>query len=218
MNKHFVRVETGYKGPDMIIAGLTGSIAMGKSTVASMFAALGCPVFDADAAVTEFYESENASVVEAAFPGTVVNGVVNRGLLASLALIDRSSIARLEAIVHPAVAARRNRFLHSARHQGRYVALLDIPLLFETGGDHAVDLIIVASATVENQRTRALTRRNLTASKLESILSRQIPDGDKRKRAHFVIDTNRSLAESEAQVAGLVRAIAGLSGNGTLNA
>jgi dephospho-CoA kinase len=202
----------------MIVVGLTGSIAMGKSTIASMFAALGCPVFDADAVVKEFYESANAAVVEAAFPGVVVNGVLHRELLASLALIDYSSMLRLEAIVHPAVAVQQSRFLQHARDQDRRVALLDIPLLFETGGEQSVDLVIVVSASLDNQRTRALARPNMTASRLEAIVSRQIPDSDKRNRAHCVVDTNKSLTESETQVAGLFRAIAGLSGKGIPNA
>jgi dephospho-CoA kinase len=202
----------------MIVAGLTGSIAMGKSTIASMFAAHGWPVFDADVAVKGFYESDNAVVIEAAFPGVVMNGVVDRERLASRALIDSSAMSRLEAIVHPAVAARRSQFLLDARNQGRHIALLDIPLLFETGGDRSVDLVVVVSASLDNQRTRALSRSNMTAAKFDSILSRQIPDKEKRRRAHCVIDTNGSLADSAAEVAGLVRAIAGVTGKGSNNA
>jgi dephospho-CoA kinase len=202
----------------MIVAGLTGSIAAGKSTIASMFTALGCPVFDADAAVREFYQSDGAVVIEAAFPGVVVNGIVDRQLLAARALTAPSTMSQLESIVHPAVAIRQSGFLQSACCKGRNLALLDIPLLFETGGDGSVDLVIVVSSSAENQRARALSRGGMTTSKFDSILARQIPDGDKRKRAHFVIDTNKSLAESAAQVAGIVRAIAGMSGKGVFDA
>ncbi len=198
----------------MIVAGLTGSIAMGKSTIAGMFAALGCPVFDADFAVKEFYESDSSAVIEAAFPGVVRDGILDRERLASRVLIDASAMSRLEAIVHPAVAARRRQFLLDARNQGRHLALLDIPLLFETGGDRSVDLVIVVSASLDNQRTRALARSNMTAAKFDSILARQIPDSEKRRRAHYVIDTDKPLADCAAEVASFVRTIAGLSGRG----
>jgi len=191
---------------------------MGKSTIATMLAALGWPVFDADMAVKDFYESDDAVVIEAAFPGVVTDGVVNRELLASRTLSDSSAMSHLEAIVHPAVAARRSRFLRDARKQCRHVVLLDIPLLFESGGDRSVDFVIVVSASLDNQRTRALSRSNMTASKFDSILARQIPDKEKRRRAHYVIDTNKSLTDSAAQVAGLVRAIAGVTGKGSKNA
>jgi dephospho-CoA kinase len=202
----------------VIIAGLTGSIAMGKSTVAGMFAALGCVVFDADAAVRKFHESEGAAAMEAAFPGVVVNGVVDRELLASRALVDPTAIARLEAIVHPAVAEQRTHFLRRAHGEGRRIALLDVPLLFETGGDLAADLVIVVSANPHNQRARALSRPGMTLAKLELILSRQTPDNHKRRHAHFVIDTNSSLRDTAAEVAGLVRSIASMGGRGMLNA
>lgn len=198
----------------MIVAGLTGSIAMGKSTIAAMFAALGCPVFDADAAVRDFYQSEGAETVEAAFPGVVTDGVVSRERLAVHVLSDVAAMKRLEGIVHPAVAARRTRFLDNARALGRRIAFLDIPLLFETGGDRFVDLVVVVSASPETQRARVLAREGMTLAKFESLASRQTPDAEKRRWAHVVIDTNGPLEETRAQAEGLVRAIAGMPGKG----
>ena len=202
----------------MIIAGLTGSIAMGKSTVADMFAALGCPVFDADAAVRDYYRTEGVGVMEAAFPGVVVDGVVSREHLAALALGHADAMKRLETIVHPAVAGRRRRFLDQARANGRRVAFLDVPLLFETGGDRSVDVVVVVSARPETQRLRALARDGMTPAKFDALLSRQTPDAEKRRRAHFVIDTNGSIDESRAQAASFVRAIVGMPGKGIGNA
>ena len=202
----------------MIVVGLTGSIAMGKSTVARIFASLGYPVFDADAAVSELYESDYAAIIEAEFPGVVAGGRVNRDALATRVLVDNSAMARLEAIVHPAVEMRRRQFLTDAFDKGRKVAVLDIPLLFEKGWDRSLDLVVVVSASSESQRVRALSRSNMNASKLEQILSRQTPDSDKRRRAHFIIDNNGSTAKTAAQVSGLARAISGLTGNRIGNA
>jgi dephospho-CoA kinase len=202
----------------VIVVGLTGSIAMGKSTVGRMFAELGCPVFDADSAVRDFYRAEGVGPVESVFPGVVVDGVVDRERLAVRVLGEADAILRLEAVVHPAVAVRRVRFLEEARGLGRRVAFCDIPLLFETGGDRAFDLVIVVSARPEIQRARALAREGATRAKFEAIISRQIPDIEKRRRAHFVIDTNGPLHESRAQAECLVRAIAALPGGGARNA
>lgn len=196
----------------MIVAGLTGSIAMGKSTVARMFAELGCPVFDADAAVREFYAAEGAVLVESAFPGVVVDGAVDRERLAARVLVDGDVMPRLEAIVHPAVALRRAWFLDQARRTGRRVAFCDIPLLFETDGEKAFDLVVMVSARPQVQRARALARPGTTTAKFEAVLARQMPDAEKRRRAHFVIDTNGSLDESRAQAVSLVRAITALPG------
>ena len=196
----------------MIVAGLTGSIAMGKSTVARMFAQLGCPVFDADSAVRDFYQAEGTALVESVFPGVVVDSVVDRERLANRVLSEDDAISRLEALVHPAVALRRTRFLGLARDLGRRIALCDIPLLFETGGERAFDLVIVVSARPEVQRARALSREGATRTKFEAIIARQMPDIEKRRRAHFVVDTNGPLDESRTQVEDLVRAIAALPG------
>ncbi len=202
----------------MIVAGLTGSIAMGKSTVAAMLAALGRPVFDADAAVREFYGAEGAALVEKAFPGVVLDGAVSRERLAQRVLGDARSMARLEAIVHPAVARRRQAFLDAARTAGHRVAFLDVPLLFETGGDRAVDVVVVVSARAPTQRARALAREGMTPEKLDALMARQTPDADKRRRADFVIDTEGSIDDTRAQVAALVRDLDASSPKGTLHA
>lgn len=198
----------------MIVAGLTGSIAMGKSTIAAMLAEAGCPVFDADAAVRDYYAHEGAAVIEAAFPGVVVEGAVDRNFLAGRVLGNDEAMRRLEAIVHPAVGERRRRFLEAARATGRRIAVLDIPLLFETGGEKRVEIVLVVSADAAKQRARALARPGMTVEKFEAILARQTPDAEKRRRAHFVIDTNGSLDDSRAQVRALVRALAGNPGRG----
>jgi dephospho-CoA kinase len=192
----------------MIVAGLTGSIAMGKSTVGKMFAALGAPVFDADAAVREFYQTPQASAVEAAFPGVTVDGAVDRDRLAAATLSDPAALRRLEEIVHPEVARRRQAFLAAAAAAGRRLVVVDVPLLFETEGEGSVDLVVVVSAGAEAQRARALLRPGMSETKLAAILARQTPDAEKRRRAHFVIDTSGELAATRAQVAGLMRALA----------
>lgn len=196
----------------MIVAGLTGSIAMGKSTVAKMLAALGAPVFDADLAVREFYRSPGAASVEAAFPGVLENGEVNRDKLAAATLGDPQALKCLEAIVHPQVARARQAFLDRAVAQGRRVVVVDVPLLVETGGEKAVDLVIVVSAGEAAQRARALARPGMSEAKLEAILARQAPDREKRRRAHFVIDTNSTLEQTRAQAAAVLRAIAAMPG------
>ena len=192
----------------MLIAGLTGSIAMGKSTIATMLNELGFPVFDADAAVRDYYAAEGAQVIEATFPGVVVDGVVDRERLGARVLSDDAAIRRLEAIVPPAVGERRAKFLEAARASGRRMAVLDIPLLFETGGEKRVDLVIVVSAKPEQQRARALARPGMTEDKFEAILARQTPDDEKRRRAQVVIDTSGTLEDSRAQVERLARALA----------
>ncbi len=200
----------------MIIAGLTGSIAMGKTTVAKVFAALGAPVFDADAAVREFDRSPGAAVVVAAFPGVIVAGEVNREKLAAATLGDPQALKRLEAIVHPEVGKLRRAFLDRAVAEGRRVVIVDVPLLIETGGDKAVDLVLVVSAGEAAQRARALARPGMSEAKLDAILARQAPDREKRRRAHFVIDTNSTLEQTRAQAAGVLRAIAAMPGGRSL--
>lgn len=196
----------------MIVAGLTGSIAMGKSTVAKMFAALGVPVFDADREVREFYGSPGAEAIEAAFPGVIEGGRVNRDKLAAAALADPLALARLEAIVHPEVARRRRSFLERAAAEGRRVVVLDVPLLVETETIDCVDLVVVVSASEATQRARALARPGMSAAKFEAILARQAPDGEKRRRAHYVIDTDGAYERTRAQTAGVLRAIAAMVG------
>jgi dephospho-CoA kinase len=202
----------------LIIAGLTGSIAMGKSTVAGMFAGLGVPTFDADEAVRHFYAGEGVAVVDAAFPGVAVSGQVDRERLGSRVLGDAEALRRLEGIVHPAVAQARGQFLIRADAAGRRLVIVDVPLLFETGGETSVDLVIVVSAPADVQRARALARAGMSEAKLEAILSRQTPDAEKRRRAHFVIDTDGRLELTRAVIAQFVRSTAPLTRGRTRHA
>ena len=202
----------------MIVAGLTGSIAMGKSTVGAMLAKLGAPVFDADAAVRTFYSEAGAARVEDLFPGVVADGLVDRERLSRIVLEDPAALARLENLVHPAVAAARASFVARAAREGRRIAIVDVPLLFETGGEATVDLVVVVSASQAAQRARALARQGMTEAKLDAILARQTSDSEKRRRAHFVIDTNGSLSATRAQVIQFLRAASGLEGRGAPHA
>ena len=179
---------------------LTGSIGMGKSTVAKMFAARGIPVFDADAVVRDLQGAEGSlvPVIGQRFPGAVRDGAVDRDALAAAVLGDPDKLAALEAIVHPAVHLERTRFI--TQHGDAPALLFDIPLLFETGGEQAFDHVIVVSAPAELQRQRVLGRPGMTQVKLGAILARQMPDGEKRRRADFVINTGGTLAETERQV------------------
>jgi dephospho-CoA kinase len=192
----------------MIRLGLTGSIGMGKSTVAAMFAARGVPVFDADAAVHRLQGPGGRLVaaIEAAFPGTTGADGVDRAALGKAVLGDRAALQRLEALVHPAVAEERGAFLQ-ANAQAPLV-LLDIPLLFETGGEAQVDKIAVVSAPADVQRARVLARPGMTDERFAAILARQTPDTEKRRRADFVIDTGGALAATEAQVDALIACLA----------
>lgn len=179
---------------------LTGSIGMGKSTVAAMFAEAGIPVFDADAVVRKLQGPGGALVplIESRFPGTTRDGTVDREALSAAVLYDKDELAALEAIVHPAVHHERTRFI--VGHGAAPALLFDIPLLFETGGDKTFETVIVVSAPAEIQRQRVLERPGMTVAKLNSILSRQMPDAEKRARADFVIDTSGSLKDTRAQV------------------
>ncbi len=194
----------------MIVAGLTGSIAMGKSTVAAMFAEFGVPIFDADDAVREFYAGDGARSVEAVFPGVTILGQIDRQRLGALVLGDADALRQLESLVHPAVANARARFLEHSATEGRRLVIVDVPLLFETGEDSSVDLVIVVSAPESVQRERALAREGMTDTKLDAILSRQTSDVEKRRRAHFIVDTGGSLDQTRAIVAQFMRATAAL--------
>ena len=187
-----------------LIVGLTGSIGMGKSTVAAMFEAAGVPVFDADAEVRAMQGpgGELVPAIEAAFPGSTGEAGVLRDALGAQVFGDREALGRLEAIVHPAVAARREAFL--IEHAGVPLVVFDIPLLFEKGGVAAVDRVVVVSAPSAAQRARVLARPGMTEDKFAHILSLQVPDRDKRDRADHVIDTGTSLAETEAAVEALI--------------
>jgi dephospho-CoA kinase len=202
----------------MIVVGLTGSVAMGKSTVAAMFAEIGVSVFDADEAVRMFYAGIGAEAVDAMFPGVLVNGVIDRARLAEFVLGDPAALQRLEALVHPAVADLQARFIERAAAEGRQLTILDVPLLFETGGESGVDLVVVVSAPKAIQRARALMRGGMGEAKLDAILSRQMSDLEKRRRAHFVINTGGSLEQTRAQVSQFMRAASGLFGRGTRHA
>ncbi len=194
-----------------MILGLTGSIGMGKSTVAAMFADLGVPVFDADAAVHQLQGpgGKLVAAIEAAFPGSTTDGAVDRPKLRAMVIGDDAAIARLEAIVHPAVAAERASFL--ARH-GHGLVVVDVPLLFETAGDAKVDRVVVVSAPEDVQRMRVLARPGMTFGTFQAILARQMPDAEKRARADFVIRTDTSLEETRAQVRAVIACVAGAEG------
>jgi dephospho-CoA kinase len=184
----------------MIILGLTGSIGMGKSTTAKLFAEAGVPVYDADAAVHALYEGEAAPSIEAAFPGTTAGGKVDRNKLSAQVVHDPAAMKRLEGIVHPMLGASRQKFLREAEQSGAPVAVVDVPLLYETGGEKRVDAVVVVTTTPEIQRQRILTRDNMTGEKLEAILARQLPDPEKRKRADFVVDTSHGLDPVRARI------------------
>jgi dephospho-CoA kinase len=193
----------------MFVLGLTGSIGMGKSTAAAMFRAEGIAVHDADAVVHALYRGEAAPVIEAAFPGTTRDGVVDRGLLGALVLDDPAALARLEAIMHPLVAASRDAFLTEAEKKGARLVVLDVPLLFETGGDRRVDAVVLVTAPEAVQKERVSQRPGMTPERLAVILARQWPDAEKRARAHFIIDTGGEFAATARQVRAILRALAG---------
>jgi dephospho-CoA kinase len=184
----------------MIILGLTGSIGMGKSTTAKLFVEAGVPLYDADATVHSLYEGEAAPAIEAAFPGSTVGGKVDRTRLSAQVVHDPAAMRRLEQIVHPMLGASRQKFLEDAERSGAPVAVVDVPLLFETGGEKRVDAVVVVTTTPEIQRERILARDNMTAEKLDAILARQLPDAEKRKRADFVVDTSHGLDPVRARI------------------
>lgn len=193
----------------MIVLGLTGSIGMGKSTTASMFAEAGVPVHDSDEAVHRLYRGEAAPLVEAAFPGTVVGGTVDRALLAGQVVGRPDALKRLEAIVHPLVRADAEAFLARHRAAGAPLVVLDIPLLFETGGRGRVDKVVVVTAPAAVQRERVLARPGMTVGKFEAILQSQVPDAEKRRQADFVIDTGQGMEAARDAVAAIVADLAG---------
>ncbi len=196
----------------MIVLGLTGSIGMGKSTTAKMFAEEGVPVHDSDLAVHRLYAGAAAPKIEAAFPGTVKDGVVDRTILAAKVLGDAEAIRRLEAIVHPLVRAEADAFLKRNRDAGAPVVVLDIPLLFETGGRARVDKVVVVTAPADIQRRRVLARPGMTNEKFEAILARQTPDADKRRMADFVVDTGAGMDAARQAVRAIVAELTGKRG------
>jgi dephospho-CoA kinase len=192
----------------MFILGLTGSLAMGKSTAAKFFAEAGVPVHDADAEVHRLYEGAAVAPIEAAFPGTTTGGKVDRQKLSARVLGNPAALQRLEAIVHPLVREAETRFLAEAADRGAPVAVLDIPLLIETGGDQRVDAIAVVSAPAEVQRARVLERPGMTPDKLDAILARQMSDAEKRRRADFIVDTSQGFEATRARVREILEAVA----------
>lgn len=191
----------------MILLGLTGSIGMGKSTVAAMFRAMGVPVFDADAEVHRLQGPDGALVaaIEAEFPGTAAPGGIDRAVLSRYVLGDKAALHRLERIIHPAVARARRDFLR--RHRARPLVVLDIPLLFEKGHDAGLDLVAVVSSPVWKQRRRVLARAGMSLAKFEHILALQVPDHVKRQRADIVIDTGGQIQQTRTQVRRLIACI-----------
>jgi dephospho-CoA kinase len=192
----------------MLVLGLTGSIGMGKSTTARLFSEAGIPVYDADAAVHAIYEGEAAPVIEATFPGTTVDGKVDREKLSAKVVHDTAAMKRLEEIVHPMLHVYRRAFLEQAERSGAAVAVVDVPLLFETGGEQDVDAVVVVTTTPDVQRKRIMARNNMTSEKLEAILARQLPDAEKRTRADFVVDTSHGLDHVRAQIREILAAAA----------
>jgi len=193
----------------MIILGLTGSIGMGKTTASNMFADAGVPVYSADDAVHRLYAGRVAPLIEAAFPGTVVDGTVDRTKLSSAALGKPEALKKLESIIHPLVHEEEAAFLAQARADGADIALIDIPLLFETGGESRVDKVAVVSAPADIQRERVLARPGMTDEKFTAILERQMPDAEKRARADFIIDSSGDFEETRLQINAIIAELRG---------
>jgi dephospho-CoA kinase len=192
----------------MFVLGLTGSLGMGKSATAKMFAEEGVPVHDADAVVHRLYDGEAAPQIEAAFPGTTQDGKVDREKLGRRVLGSPAAINKLEQIIHPLVGAAAAKFLAEAKRKGAAVVVLDVPLLYETGGDKRCDAVVVVSAPADVQHTRALERPGMTEQKLTALLAKQMPDAEKRARADFVVDTSQGFEAARAQVREILRKVA----------
>jgi len=187
---------------------LTGSLGMGKSTAAKFFAEEGIPVHDSDAAVHALYEGEAVPLIEAAFPGSVTGGKVDRAKLAGMVLNDNAALARLETIVHPLVTASRERFLTDAQAKGVPVVVLDVPLLFETIAQSRCDAVVVVSAPPDLQRQRALQRPGMTDEKFAALIAKQMPDAEKRRRADFIVDSSKDFEHTRAQIREILRSVA----------
>ncbi|MDT3685247.1 MAG: dephospho-CoA kinase [Pseudorhodoplanes sp.] len=195
----------------MFILGLTGSIGMGKTTTARLFAEEGVPVHDADAVVHKLYEGEAVPLIETAFPGTTQAGRVDREQLGRRVVGDAAALRRLEAIVHPLVRQAEERFLAEAKARDTKVVVLDIPLLFETGGDTRVDATVVVTAPADVQRARVLERPGMSAEKLDALLAKQMPDAEKRRRADFIVDSGQGIEHARTQVRQILARIANMS-------
>jgi dephospho-CoA kinase len=190
----------------MFVIGLTGSIGMGKTTTAQLFAQAGVPVHDADATVHRLYEGDAAAAIEAAFPGATKSGKVDRAELGKHVIGNAEALRLLEEIVHPLVRKAEERFLENAEKSGTKAAVLDIPLLFETAGDKRVDAVVVVSAPADVQRARVI-ERGISPAQFEALLARQVPDAEKRRRADFVVDTSRGIESARAQVQDILSAV-----------
>jgi dephospho-CoA kinase len=195
----------------IFVIGLTGSLAMGKSATAKMFAEAGVPVHDADATVHRLYEGDAVAPIEAAFPGITADGKVDREKLGQRVLGNDLAMRRLEQIVHPLVRKAEEGFLEEAERKGAKVAVLDIPLLYETQGDRRCDAVVLVSAPPELQRARAFERPGMSEQKFEAILAKQVPDTEKRRRADFVVDSSRGLDHARAQVRDILARVATMS-------
>lgn len=193
----------------MLVIGLTGSIGMGKTTTAGLFAREGVAVLDSDRVVHDLYRDEAVALIEAAFPGSTGEGGVDRVRLGELLKENPANFKKLENIVHPLVQKKQQEFLQSSRDQGREFALLDIPLLFETGAERRVDIVVVATCDADVQRERVLSRPGMTPEKFELILSRQMPDAEKRRRADFIIDTGHGIEAAHGRVKEILSDLAG---------
>jgi dephospho-CoA kinase len=194
--------------PRPFVLCLTGSLGMGKSATARMFAEAGVPVHDSDAVVHELYAGEAAPLIEAAFPGSTAGGKVDRQKLAAMVINDKTALKRLEAIVHPLVGAARSKFLSDAGISDTPIVLIDIPLLFEIGGESRCNAVVVVSAPAEMQKARAMQRLGMTEEKFAALVAKQVPDAEKRKRADFIVDTSQGLDHARAQVRDILDAIA----------
>ena len=196
----------------MLVIGLTGSMGMGKSTAAAQFVKHGIPVFDADAEVHSLYKGRAVAPIEEAFPGVTLEGRVDRELLSARLVDNPDGLAKLESIIHPLVRAAREDFLEHHAHRGAEMAVLEIPLLFEVGADRGVDVTIVVTAPPDVQRARVLGREGMTQEKLDALLANQMPDDEKRRRADFVVDTNRPMEETAAEIDRLIESLRGREG------
>lgn len=196
----------------MFILGLTGSIGMGKTTTARLFVEEGVSVHDSDAAVHKLYESEAVAAIEQAFPGTAVDGKIDRQKLGGMVVNDVAALKRLETIVHPLVRESETRFLQQARLRGEKIVVLDVPLLYETGGEKRVDAVVVVTAPAEAQRERVLERPGMTLDRLEALLAKQMPDAEKRRRANFIVDSGHGIEPAREQIRDILRKIATLPG------
>ncbi|GHB27086.1 dephospho-CoA kinase [Pseudovibrio japonicus] len=195
----------------MVILGLTGSIGMGKSTTSQLFAEAGAAVYDADAAVHALYAGKAVEPVGNAFPGTIKDGRVDREALGKVVLNDKTKMMLLESLIHPLVHEVEAEFLEQAKNERRKVAVLDVPLLFEVGKQHAVDAVVVVTAPYDVQRKRVLERPGMTEAKFEAIYAKQLNDAEKRKRAHFIIDTGRGIEPARRAVEAIMRAVSSIA-------